>query len=141
MIALDTNVMSELIRPAPSPKVVAWMGSLPGDNVYTTAICEAEILFGVALLPEGRRKAALARAVTALFSQVFMGRVLPFDRDAAAAFADLAAKRRVSGVVVGQMDTQIAAIALSRKVRLLATRNVSHFADCRIPVVNPWESG
>jgi predicted nucleic acid-binding protein len=139
VIVLDTNVLSELARPHPVPSVQAWADALPLARLCTTAITEAELRFGLALLPPGRRRTELAQAVEAVFAGVVGGRVLPFDRAAAQAYAALAAPRRRAGRAVGTADLQIAAIPLSRQLEAIATRNVGHFADCGVPVINPWE--
>jgi predicted nucleic acid-binding protein len=94
LIVLDTNVLSECLWAAPEPRVLAWMESQPSLSLFTTTVVEAEILYGLRLLPEGARKSSLMAAVHAIFDEDFAGRVLGFDRDAAAAFADIAAARR-----------------------------------------------
>ena len=139
MIILDTNVISELAGPAPAPAVLAWARTQPPDQVFTTAICEAELRFGIALMPAGRRRDTLARAVAVMLTAILGGRVLPFDRAAAEAYADLAARWRRVGRTVGQADLQIAAIAIAREAAAVATRNVGHFEGCGVPVINPWE--
>jgi predicted nucleic acid-binding protein len=107
-------------------------------SLFTTAICEAEILYGLALMPDGRRRVALQNAVAAIFAEDFSGRILAFDSAAAKAFADLAAARRRLGRPIAEFDAQIAAIA-SAHGAAVATRNVDDFADCGINVINPWE--
>jgi toxin FitB len=137
MIVLDTNVLSETLRPAPTEAVRRWMADQPPTRLFTTAICEAEIRFGVALMPAGRRRTALDHAIAAIFEEDFSGRILPFDSAAAHAFAIIAAKRRAASRPIGEFDAQIAAIAASRGASV-ATRNVDDFADCGIAVVSPW---
>lgn len=137
MIVLDTNVISELMRREPDERVMAWIGEQPIAGVFTTTLTQAEIFYGMALLPEGRRRDALLAAARPMFAVDFAGRVLPFDTDAALAYPEIAAGRRRSGQPISQIDAQIAAIVRSRGARL-ATRNVSDFADCGITVVNPW---
>lgn len=137
MIVLDTNVMSELLRPKPEGAVEAWLTDQPPASVFTTAITEAEILYGVHLLPDGRRKQELLAAIGPIFAEDFAGRVLPFDEDAADAYATLAVARRQAGRPISQFDAQIAAIAASRGAAI-ATRNVSDFAEIGVPVINPW---
>ncbi len=137
MIVLDTNVISELMRREPDAAVMAWMGEQPMAGVFTTTLTQAEIFYGLALLPEGRRRDALMAAAQPMFDVDLAGRVLPFDTDAANAYPDIAAGRRKGGQPISQMDAQIAAIVRSRGARL-ATRNVADFADCGITVVNPW---
>jgi toxin FitB len=139
MIVLDTNVLSETFRAKPADSVKRWMAAQPSTDLFTTAICEAEILYGVALMPPGRRRAALEQAVAAIFGEVFSGRILPFDGLAAKAFADIAAARRGLGLPIGEFDAQIAAIARSRSAAV-ATRNVGDFANCEIKIINPWDS-
>lgn len=138
MIVLDTNVLSESLRPRPSDLVKGWMATQPAALLYTTAINQAEILYGVALLPSGRRKLALEETVAAIFAEDFLGRVLPFDTAAARSFAEIAAARRRSGHPISDTDAQVAAIAHSRGAAV-ATRNVEDFANCGIAVISPWE--
>ena len=138
MIVLDTNVLSELIKPAPEAQVLDWVADQPMASVFTTAITQAEILYGLALLPDGRRKAALEKAVVGMFEEDFARRVLLFDGAAAHAYAVVAAERRRAGRPISQFDAQIAAICRSRGADL-ATRNVSDFTGCGIQVVNPWD--
>jgi predicted nucleic acid-binding protein len=138
MIVLDTNVMSELVRDQPAEAVKRWVRKQPSALLFTTAISEAEILYGVALLPLGRRRTVLGQAVAAIFDDELAGRVLPFDSVAARIYADILADRRRRGRPVGQSDAQIAAIAASHGASV-ATRNTADFIDCGIAVVNPWE--
>lgn len=137
MILLDTNVVSELMKSAPEPAVMAWINAIPGAAVFVSAVTQAEILYGVALVPDGKRRQGLARASRTVFQTYFRGRVLPFDSEAAEAFAELAAARRQSGRPITQADAQIAAIARSRGAEL-ATRNVLDFEGCGVDVINPW---
>ena len=137
MFVLDTNVVSELMRPAPEPAVEAWVAQHRAADMYFTAIGEAELRYGVAIMPAGRRRDALAAAVDGLIREDFGGRVLPFDSAAARAYAEIAAARRSAGRPVGQADCQIAAIALARGFAV-ATRNVPDFADMAIEVADPW---
>lgn len=139
MIILDTNVVSELMRPAPSDAVLRWISGQPTALLFTTTITQAEILFGLALLPEGRRRGDLVSAAERMFAEDFAGRVLPFDSAAAQAFAPIAAARRQKGRPTRAFDAQIAAIAHSRGADL-ATRNVADFQDCGPTVINPWEA-
>lgn len=141
MIVLDTNVLSELMRTNPSPRVMAWAASVPNDAVFTTAICEAELLFGLAVLPAGKRRNDLHRAMTAVLTTVLGGRVLPFDRAAARAFAVIAADRHRTGRTTHQADIQIAAIARARDADAVATRNLTDFVGCGVALINPWQAG
>jgi toxin FitB len=138
VIVLDTNVLSELMRSAPSPVVQEWAREQTADAMFTTAICEAELLFGIAAMADGRRRRALARAVEAILGTVLQGRVLPFDRAAVRLYGELAAGSRHSGRPVGIPDLQIAAIARARNADAIATRNTQHFAGCGLRVVDPW---
>jgi|ERR1051326_3330883 predicted nucleic acid-binding protein len=138
MIVLDTNVLSETLRPKPADSVKRWMENQPATALFTTAISEGEIRYGVSLMPPGRRRAALEQAVAAIFTEEFVGRVLPFDSVAAKAFADIAARRRRLGRPISEFDAQIAAIAASHGAAV-ATRNVQDFTDCGIKLVSPWE--
>lgn len=137
MIVLDTNVVSELMRSAPEPAVMAWINAILDATVFVSAITQAEILYGVALVPDGKRRQGLAQAARTAFETYFRGRILPFDSEAAEAFAELAAGRRAAGRPISQADAQIAAVARSRGAEL-ATRNVPDFEGCGIAVVNPW---
>jgi predicted nucleic acid-binding protein len=137
MIILDTNVLSEVMKPAPSPRVVRWLGQYPALGLFTTAITQAEILYGLELLPKGKRRTALQATVEAMFEEEFAGRVLAFDSDAAMVFPRIACARRALGRSVTQLDTQIAAIAYAHN-GAVATRNTADFDGCGITVLNPW---
>ncbi len=139
MIVVDTNVLSDALRPRPSERVRLWMSAQPADSLFTTAICKAEILYGVALLPAGRRCMALEKAVSDVFSEDFEGRVLGFDGAAARACAEIAATRKRLGRPIAYFDAQIAAIARIAGATV-ATRNEQDFADCGIEIVNPWRT-
>jgi len=138
VIVLDTNVVSELIRATPSPAVLAWARAQDAAAIFTTAVCEAELLFGVAAMEEGRRRTMLTRAIEAILGTILGGRVLPFDRAAARIYGVLAAESRRAGRSVGIADLQIAAVARARRASAIATRNTQHFADCGLPIINPW---
>ncbi len=137
MIILDTNVLSEAFKPTPHAGVAAWLKALPAADVFTTTITEAEIFYGVALLPAGKRRATLEAMVQGLFENDFAGRILAFDSAAARAFAAIAAERRGAGKPIGEFDAQIAAIARAHGA-MLATRDVKDFAGCGVVVVSPW---
>lgn len=137
MILLDTNILSELMRPTPQKGVEQWLADQPDASVFISAITEAELRYGVALLPAGKRRSALAGVIEDMLGEDFTGRILPFDSAAAVAFAEIAATRRQAGRPIAQADAQIAAIARSRGAAL-ATRNVPDFEGCGIDVVNPW---
>ena len=135
MIVLDTNVLSEVMRPSPAASVAQWMGSKGADELFTTAVTEAEILLGVRILHDGQRKLALEKRVFSLMA----GRILPFDSPAAQAFAEIVAERRAAGRPIMEFDAQIAAISRSRGMAL-ATRNVCDFDDTGITVIDPWRA-
>jgi hypothetical protein len=138
MILLDTNVLSELMRPAPSLIVETWMAGQPAASLFISTITEAELRYGLALLPDSHRRRQLAAQAEAMLVTDFAGRILPFDSAAASAYARIAAVRRHSGRPISQADAQIAAIAASRGASL-ATRNVADFVDCGIDVIDPWD--
>lgn len=137
MIILDTNILSEVMRTSPDPAVVGWLETQPRPAIFTTAVTQAEILYGVRLLSESKRRVQLDDAIQAIFNEDFANRVLPFDASAAAAYAELAAARRQAGRPISQFDAQIAAIALSRGASL-ATRNVDDFSGIGLTLINPF---
>lgn len=137
MIVLDTNIVSELLRPVPAPEVEAWLQYQDGAMVRFTAVGEAELRYGVAILPAGRRRRALAAAIDAMLEEDFRGRILPFDRIAASTYAAIAASRRAAGRPISQFDCQIAAIAHVHDAAL-ATRNTADYEGCGIEVIDPW---
>lgn len=138
MIILDTNVVSELLRPVPDERVVAWVRAQRQSSLFTTVITRGEMLFGVCLLPEGRRRQELLREVIAVFSDDMAERVLDFGSEAADAYAEIAATRRSQGRPVSQSDAMIAGIARARGADL-ATRNVRDFESCGVTLINPWQ--
>ena len=137
MLVIDTNVASELMRPAPTPSVAAWIAERDASAMYLTAVSEAELRFGVAILPEGRRRTALEAAMRRWLKIGFADRILPFDSAAARAYAAIAADRRSSGRPIGDADCQIAAISRSRGASLV-TRNVRDFEGTGVDVLDPW---
>jgi predicted nucleic acid-binding protein len=139
MIVLDTNVLSEAMRFEPVDSVERWMRAQLATDLFTTAICEAEIRHGIALMPVGRRRVALEQSVARIFAEQFAGRILAFDSAAAGAFAEIAAGRQQSRRPISSLDAQIAAIALIHNAAV-ATRDTDDFANCGIKVINPWET-
>lgn len=135
MLILDTNVVSELVRPEPSARVGAWMSEVPQEETYMTAVSVAELWYGVALLPEGRRKQDLSSMLAELL-QWFEERILPFDSVCGVIYASISVRRRSLGRPISQSDAMIAAIAQASGATL-ATRD-SDFSDCGIKVVDPW---
>lgn len=139
MIVLDTNVLLEALRPAPHPHVRAWLTRQPAASLFTTTVSQAEMHYGLALLPPGRRRDSLNAAIESIFDVDFAGRVLPFDSPAAFAFATIAASCRRAGQPIAPLDAQIAAIAQSRNAPI-ATRDAAGFAGCGVPVIDPWRA-
>ncbi|PZR45668.1 type II toxin-antitoxin system VapC family toxin [Paraburkholderia fungorum] len=137
MIVLDTNVLSETLRPLPDAKVMAWLAAQPRGALFTTTVTRAEIRYGLHLLPDGSRKSVLSAAIDAIFTEDFSGRLLSFDSDAAEEYARIAMSRRNDGRPISQFDAMIAATARSRGAAL-ATRNVKDFTGCNIAVIDPW---
>ena len=138
MILLDTNVLSELMKPAPEPTVVQWLDAQLDSQVFLPAITKAEIELGIALLPNGKRKDTFTRLASALFDE-FRNRILPFDAGAASYYANLVATARKTGRTISVEDAQIAAITQANRLTL-ATRNTRDFEF--IPdllLINPWE--
>jgi toxin FitB len=138
VIILDTNVVSELMKPSPDARVVSWVSNQPAASLFITAITEAELRYGIGILSKGQRRAALATALDALLAEDFAERILPFDSPATVAYAQLASERRRLGHPISQFDAQIAAIASSHGTPL-ATRNVVDFENCGITIINPWK--
>jgi hypothetical protein len=137
VIVLDTDVISEMMRPAPDEWVAAWLAAQPISGLFTTALTQAEILYGLAPLPPGRRRDQLFAAARPIFDEDMAGRILSFDTDAALIFPEIAAARRQGGEPISQIDAQIAAITRSRGARL-ATRNTRDFRNCGIDLIDPW---
>jgi predicted nucleic acid-binding protein len=138
LIILDTNVLSALMQKAPEPLVVDWLDHQPAESVWITTVTLFEARLGIALLPAGRRRKALEAAFNQLLIEDLEGRVLDFDRPSAEAAAALAAERQRKGRAVDIRDTQIAGIVIARRAKL-ATRNIKHFSDLSVEVVNPWQ--
>jgi hypothetical protein len=137
MIVLDTNVLSELMRPKPSAQVVAWVALQPAGELFTTSITEAEIFYGIELLAKGKRRDSLLAAAEEMFTEDFAGRIIGFESEAARHFAAIAARRRALGRPISHPDAQIAATTLAHGARL-ATGKGPDFADCGIVVIDPW---
>ena len=137
MVILDTNVVSELTRLAPEPRVIAWLDRQSGDGVFTSAITKAEIVFGLEFMPAGKRRFQLEEVYRRLFQTRFLGRVLAFDPDCAHAFGRFAASAITRGLSFSTADLQIAAIA-SYNYMSVATRDVGDFDHEGLDVINPW---
>lgn len=138
MIVLDTNVVSESLKPLPSGTVVSWLAAQLPTQVFTTAITVAEVMYGVEALPLGKRRSGLLSTVEKIFAQEFPGRILPFDESAARAFAKILFSRRAMGRPISQFDAMIAAIARTHHATV-ATRNIVDFEHCGVQLVDPWK--
>ena len=136
-VLLDTNVVSELMRKSPASAVEAWAAGHPLEALFFSAVGKAELRYGAAILPTGRRRETLISDIEMMLRDAFESRVLPFDSEAARAYADIAATCRSIGRPIAPVDGQIAAIARSRDMAV-ATRSVRDFEDTDIEVVDPW---
>lgn len=139
MILLDTNVLSALTQLTPDETVAKWLDLQPRDSIWITSVTLMEMLFGLQVMPAGRRRTLLGRAVTILMEQKIQGRIASFDSAAAEQATELMAQRKLKGRVIDQRDTMIAGIALATRATLV-TRNTAHFSDLSVRVINPWES-
>ena len=137
MILLDTNVVSEPLRPAPDARVVAWIDAQPLETLFLSAITVAELRAGAALLPAGKRRTGLQESLETRVLPLFAGRVLPFDLGCTRAYADLMAKARASGLAIASADGHIAAIAAANGLAI-ATRDTGPFEAAGATVFNPW---
>ena len=137
MIILDTNVVSEAMKPEPNPVVRAWLNDQAAETLYLSSVTLAELLFGIAALPSGKRKEMLALTLEGLMG-LFNDRVLPFDVEAARHYADLAVVAKVSGRGFPTPDGYIAAIAASRGF-IVASRDTAPYEAARVTVINPWQ--
>ena len=139
MIVLDTNVLSELMKGESNVSVLDWTSKQAATSLYVTAVTQAEVLFGIGLMPAGKRRTGIEEAANAMFSEDFQSRVLTFGSDAATEYARIAVSRRQLGRPISQFDAQIAAICRSTGASL-ATRNVSDFEHCGVTLVDPWQA-
>ena len=139
MILLDTNVVSEPLRPAPDNRVVAWIDAQAIETLFLSAITVAELRAGVALLPAGKRRAGLQDSLETRVLPLFAGRVLPFDLACTQAYAELMAKARAAGLGVASADGYIAAIAAANGLAV-ATRDTGPFEATGVAVINPWQA-
>lgn len=138
MIVLDTNVISELMRPEPNARVVDWLDRQDAISVTISSITVAEILYGIERLPNGRRKRDFAAMAAAMFEEDFSGRILPFDSGAAVHYAEQVVVSESAGRQVHMADAQIAAICIQHGA-VLATRNIKDFETLGLETINPWE--
>jgi toxin FitB len=139
VIVLDTNVVSELMRKAPEPRVVCWVDGFSASDVLVTAVTAADLRYSVARMPQGRRKRELHIKVEGLLTEDFQDQILPFDAPAATHYAEIVASRERAGRPISMGDAQIAAICRNWSARL-ATRNVDDFVDTGVDAVNPWDA-
>jgi hypothetical protein len=137
VIILDTNVLSELMRSQPHPGVIAWVAARPRATLYTTSVNKAEILYGIAALPEGQRRTALAVAAEAMFTEDLADRVLAFDSVAAVHYAEIVTTRCRARAPIEAFDAQIAATAMTFGADT-ATRDIGGFEGCGLTLINPW---
>ena len=138
MIILDTNVLSELMKPQGLPKIKLWVAQQIRTEVFITTITKAEILYGICIIPEGKRKQGLLETAEMMFQEDFKGKILDFDTTSAYYYAIIAAPRRQKGKPISQFDAQIASICRTHQATL-ATRNVDDFIECQINIINPWD--
>ena len=139
MFVFDTNVLSEAMKATPDPAVVNWLTGCPAEMMFTTTICQTEILYGLRRLPDSQKRQRLTAAAEALFTQELVGRILPFDAAAAVIYADLRIARERAGRPLAVEDGMIAAIARVVGASVV-TRNTEDFAGCGILVINPWQT-
>lgn len=139
MILIDTNVISELWKAEPNPGVLAWVDAQTVETLYLSAITVAELRFGLATMPEGKRRTIYQERLENEVLPTFAGRVLPFNLDASQAYADLMARAKVEGKAIGKADGCIAATASACGL-MVATRDISPFEAAGLKIVNPWEA-
>lgn len=138
MIVLDTNVVSEAMRPEPNADVVEWLNAQSADTLFLSSVTLAELLFGISTLPTGRRKNRLTEALDRLLG-LFHGRVLPFDQEAARRYAEMASVARAAGRPMPTADGFLAATAAAHGFAV-ATRNIKNFSDANVVLIDPWAS-
>ena len=137
MILVDTNVVSEMMRHTPEPKVVEWLDAQAAETLYFSTVSLAELLLGIATLPDGRRKVELGLSLAEQAVALFGERVLAFDVAAAHAYAEVVGRARAAGRAIGVADGQIAAIAAANELAI-ATRDTTPFAAAGVPIIDPW---
>lgn len=137
MIILDTNAVSEPLRNSPDMRVEAWIARQPVDAIFVTAITIAEMLAGIAVMPDGRRKELMASRTETVLTRLFGDRILVFDAAAARSYSSVFGAMRTRGRAISEFDCQIAAIAIANGMTI-ATRDTQPFLEAGVPVVNPW---
>lgn len=140
MIVLDTNVISEPLRPAPENRITEWIDAQALETLYLSAITVAEVRFGLASLPTGKRRDRLQASLEKQILPLFAGRILPFDMSASQAYSELMAKARAAGLAIATADGYIAATAAANGM-MVATRDISPFKAAGLDVINPWLNG
>ena len=140
MILLDTNVISEPLKPGGEPNVLAWIDAQTVETLYLSTITLAELRFGIAVMPDGKRKSVLQRRLEEEVVPIFEGRILSFDVDASKAYAVIRARARAAGKAIGTADAYIAAVAVAHGFAV-ATRDTSPFEAAGCEFINPWEQG
>lgn len=138
MIVLDTNIISELWKVKPNPNVLAWIDAQMVETLYLSVITVAELRYGLAIMPEGKRRTIYQQRLETEVLTAFAGRVVPFDLDASAAYANLMAQAKAEGKAIGRADGYIAASAAARGL-MVATRDTAPFEAAGLCVINPWE--
>ncbi|MHB8346058.1 MAG: PIN domain-containing protein [Acidiferrobacterales bacterium] len=138
MIILDTNVVSEPMKPNGNPTVQTWLDQQAAETLYLTTTSLSELLVGIEMLPDGKRKEGLDVALSELVMRLFGSRILSFDQQAAMAYASLIGRARAGGCLISVADGQIAAIAAVHGFSV-ATRDIAPFVAAGVPVINPWE--
>jgi toxin FitB len=140
MFILDTNILKVWMRPDDSGPEARWVNARSGQRIYITTVSQAEVLAGLATMPLGRKRAALEAAASEMFAIDFAYRILPFDENAARAYAEVLAARQAAGRPIAALDAQIAGITLARDARLV-TRNAKDFEGCGVrEVIDPWQA-
>jgi hypothetical protein len=137
MFVLDTNVLSAIMGSRPVPAVAAWVAAQPEELLFTASVCQAEVLAGIAVLQDGRRRRELEAAARAIFADDFDGRILPFDQTAASLYAELFAARKQAGRSTATADLMIAAVARASDASMV-TRDTGGFEGCGLTLINPW---
>jgi len=140
MILLDTNVISELVKPMPDAAVMAYFSQISPDALFTAAVCEAEIRYGLSRLPDGRRRAELSARIDQFLEKGFPNQILAFDRLCARAYGEIRQLREIAGGPITVEDAMILATARAYGAQAIATRNTKDFEECGIPLVDPWRS-
>lgn len=138
MILVDTNVISELMRPTPSSAVISWIDEQETINLFISTITIAEITYGIRVMPKGKKREKIQTAFSRAIDEVFAYRIISFDNEAAYAYGEIMGRRKELGHPMSVIDGQIAAIAATHHFSI-ATRNIKDFQACNLRLINPWE--